>query len=45
VCATGKSADEMLAILRSRIDNDPEIELLIAAAEQLKITCLRLEKS
>jgi allantoinase len=44
VCATGKSAAEMLAILRSRLNNDPETELLIAATEQAKITRLRLEK-
>jgi allantoinase len=44
VCATGKSAAEMLAILRSRLPNDPDIELHIAAAEQAKITRLRLEK-
>jgi 2-oxo-4-hydroxy-4-carboxy-5-ureidoimidazoline decarboxylase len=44
VCATGKSAAEMLAILKSRIGNDPAAELKIAAAEQLKITLLRLAK-
>ena len=44
VCASGKSTDEMLAILNSRIDNDPRTELRIAAEEQSKITRLRLEK-
>lgn len=44
VCATGKSAAEMLAILESRIDNDKENELGIAAEEQRKITRIRLEK-
>lgn len=44
VCATGKSAEEMLDLLRSRLDNDPETELRIAAEEQRKITHLRLEK-
>jgi 2-oxo-4-hydroxy-4-carboxy-5-ureidoimidazoline decarboxylase len=44
VCATGKSAQEMLALLRSRLSNDPDTELRIAAAEQAKITRLRLEK-
>lgn len=44
VCATGKSAAEMLAILQARMDNDPEDELRIAAAEQAKITRKRLEK-
>ena len=43
VCATGKSAAEMLALLRQRIDNEPAAELAIAAAEQAKITRLRLD--
>ena len=44
VCATGKSADEMLGLLRARIGNDPQKEIELAAAEQRKITRLRLEK-
>jgi len=44
VCATGKSAAEMLGLLRARLDNDSETELRIAAEEQRKITNLRLEK-
>lgn len=44
VCASGKSADEMLALLRARMNNDPETELRVAAGEQAKITRLRLEK-
>ena len=44
VCASGKSAEEMLALLRSRLGNDTEKELHTAAAEQAKITSLRLEK-
>lgn len=44
VCATGKSADEMLTILKSRLANSPEDELPIAAAEQQKITWIRLQK-
>jgi 2-oxo-4-hydroxy-4-carboxy-5-ureidoimidazoline decarboxylase len=44
VCATGKSAAEMDALLRARLGNDPETELRIAAGEQEKITRLRLEK-
>lgn len=44
VCAAGKSADEMLALLRERLANDPDKELPIAAAEQAKITELRLKK-
>jgi OHCU decarboxylase len=44
VFATGKSAPEMLAILRERLANDPDTELRVAAAEQAKITRLRLLK-
>ena len=44
VCATGKSAAEMLALLQARLSNDPETEIEIAKAEQDKITRLRLEK-
>ncbi len=44
VCATGKSADEMLAIAKSRIGNDRDTELKNAAEEQRKITAIRLEK-
>lgn len=44
VCATGKSFDEMLAIMNSRLQNDPKTELPVAAEEQRKITRLRLEK-
>ncbi len=44
VCATGKTAEEMLAILQSRLPNDPATEHAIAAAEQLKITQIRLRK-
>jgi OHCU decarboxylase len=45
VCATGKSAGEMLGLLRSRLDNDPDTELCVAAEEQRKITRLRLLKT
>lgn len=44
VCATGKSGHEMLAILRARMQNDPDTELCVAAREQEKITRIRLEK-
>ena len=44
VCATGKGAEEMLAILEPRLPNDPTRELDVAAAEQRKITRLRLDK-
>lgn len=44
VCATGKSAAEMLALLHERMNHDREGELLAAAQEQAKITRIRLEK-
>ena len=44
VCATGRSAAEMLGLLEARLTHDPEMELRIAADEQRKITRLRLEK-
>jgi 2-oxo-4-hydroxy-4-carboxy-5-ureidoimidazoline decarboxylase len=44
VCATGKSAKEMLDLLEKRLLNTREEELKIAAAEQNKITLLRLKK-
>lgn len=44
VCATGKTPEEMLAILKHRMDNAPAEELRVAAAEQAKITELRLKK-
>ena len=42
VCATGKRADEMLALLAKRLPNDPATEIRIAAEEQARITALRL---
>ncbi|MCA1634784.1 MAG: 2-oxo-4-hydroxy-4-carboxy-5-ureidoimidazoline decarboxylase [Acidobacteria bacterium] len=45
VCAKGKSAAEMLTLLRARIGNDPETELRVAVEEQRRITQLRLKKS
>lgn len=44
VCATGKSASEMLTILERRLSNDPDHELPVAAEEQRRITRLRLAK-
>ncbi|HEX8129249.1 MAG TPA: 2-oxo-4-hydroxy-4-carboxy-5-ureidoimidazoline decarboxylase [Pyrinomonadaceae bacterium] len=44
VCATGKTAEEMLALLHARLSNEADTELRNAAAEQQKITRLRLEK-
>jgi 2-oxo-4-hydroxy-4-carboxy-5-ureidoimidazoline decarboxylase len=44
ICATGKSAQEILAILQRRLQNDEQTELREAAEEQRKITNLRLKK-
>lgn len=44
VCATGKSADEMLALLERRLNNEPAREWRVTADEQRKITTLRLAK-
>ena len=44
VCATGRSAAELLADLRGRLANEPDKEMRVAAGEQAKITRLRLEK-
>jgi OHCU decarboxylase len=44
VCATGKSAEEMLDNLHARMQNDDSIELHVAAEEQRKITNIRLKK-
>ncbi|MBI1797809.1 MAG: 2-oxo-4-hydroxy-4-carboxy-5-ureidoimidazoline decarboxylase [Candidatus Eisenbacteria bacterium] len=44
ICATGRSADEMLAALRVRLANDAATEIRNAGGEQMKITRLRLER-
>ncbi|MFO0662591.1 MAG: allantoicase [Polyangiaceae bacterium] len=44
VCASGKTAEELVTIARGRMDNTPEAELKVAAEEQAKITELRLSK-
>ena len=44
VCAAGKSADELLAMLEQRLQNSPEAEIMVAAEEQAMITRLRLKK-
>jgi len=44
VCATGKTAAEMLTALETRLSNDPAEELQVAQEEQRKITRLRLAK-
>lgn len=45
VCATGKSAEEMLRLLEDRLTNSKQEELNIAMGEQAKITFLRLKKT
>ena len=42
VCATGRTAEEMLALLGERLGNDPQTEIRIAAGEHAKICELRL---
>jgi allantoicase len=44
VCATGKSAGEMLRLCVERLGNPPDVELRVAAEEQRKIMHLRFEK-
>ena len=44
VCATGKSASELLEILRHRLHNDEATELQQAAEEQRQIMRIRLKK-
>jgi 2-oxo-4-hydroxy-4-carboxy-5-ureidoimidazoline decarboxylase len=44
VCATGKSADELLAICRARLANDPDAERGVVRDELAKINRLRLQK-
>ncbi|WP_018639687.1 allantoicase [Parafrankia elaeagni] len=42
VRAAGRGAEEMLALLRERMANDPAAELRVAAGQQAEITALRL---
>jgi OHCU decarboxylase len=44
VCASGKSATEMLDMLESRLRNEADVELRAAAEQQWQITRLRLER-
>lgn len=44
ICASGKSASEMLSAIQKRLTVDPSWEIFTAAGEQSKITKLRLEK-
>ena len=44
VCASGRSAEELLAILTERLHNDPETERRVMRSELAKINRLRLER-
>ncbi|MDH3733240.1 MAG: 2-oxo-4-hydroxy-4-carboxy-5-ureidoimidazoline decarboxylase [Gemmatimonadota bacterium] len=44
ICATGLDAEQMLGALRRRLGNDPAVELQVAAAEQARITQMRLAR-
>jgi 2-oxo-4-hydroxy-4-carboxy-5-ureidoimidazoline decarboxylase len=44
VCASGRAADELLAICQARLDNDPETERGVVFGELAKINQLRLAK-
>ena len=44
VCASGRSAEELLAILTDRLDNDPDTERRVMRSELAKINRLRLER-
>ena len=44
VCASGRSAAELLAVCRARLDNDPETERAVVLGELAKINRLRLGK-
>jgi 2-oxo-4-hydroxy-4-carboxy-5-ureidoimidazoline decarboxylase len=44
ICATGRSAEDILADLERRLKNDEEAELVEAVEQQRQITRLRLRK-
>jgi 2-oxo-4-hydroxy-4-carboxy-5-ureidoimidazoline decarboxylase len=44
VCASGRSAEELLGILTERLDNDPETERRVMRSELAKINRLRLQR-
>ncbi len=44
ICATGLSAETMLNALKARLPNDKQTELQNAAAQQINITLLRIDK-
>ncbi|MGI4895521.1 MAG: 2-oxo-4-hydroxy-4-carboxy-5-ureidoimidazoline decarboxylase [Janthinobacterium lividum] len=45
VCASGRSAEELLAVLRSRLGNDPGTERRVLRGELVAITLLRLQRA
>lgn len=44
VCASGRTAEELLAILTDRLANDPETERRVMRSELAKINRLRLQR-
>ncbi|MCE3554665.1 2-oxo-4-hydroxy-4-carboxy-5-ureidoimidazoline decarboxylase [Pseudonocardia sp. RS11V-5] len=44
VCASGRSAEDLLATLRARLANDPAVERRVALTELTAINRLRLER-
>jgi 2-oxo-4-hydroxy-4-carboxy-5-ureidoimidazoline decarboxylase len=44
VCASGRTGEELLALLRGRLDNAPEEEWKVVRTELRKINALRLER-
>jgi 2-oxo-4-hydroxy-4-carboxy-5-ureidoimidazoline decarboxylase len=44
VCASGRGAEELLAVLRGRLDNDPVTERAVVRAELAAINRLRLDQ-
>lgn len=44
VCASGRTAEELLDILTDRLDNDPDTERRVMRSELAKINRLRLER-
>lgn len=45
VCAAGRSGEELLAVLRARLDNDPSTERQVMRTELAKINRLRLART
>ncbi|MFE6920101.1 2-oxo-4-hydroxy-4-carboxy-5-ureidoimidazoline decarboxylase [Nocardia sp. NPDC057663] len=45
VCAAGRGGEELLAVLRARLDNDPSTERQVMRGELAKINRLRLARA